>query len=166
MERRHPNVVNLHEVETVELEKGRRFLSRSKALARAASGVELAANWFEVPPGKTAFPFHYHCAIEEGVFVLEGTATLRIGAREVAVRAGDWITHLAGPDHGHQLLNTGDAPLRYLCISNRARADVVGYPDSGKIAARAPDPAQAGRSLVNAVFKENAAVDYYEGESD
>jgi uncharacterized cupin superfamily protein len=166
MDRRHPNVVNLQEVETIELEKGRRVLTRTKALAHAARGAGLGANWFEVPPGKTAFPFHYHCAIEEGVFVLEGTASLRIGNNEVAVRAGDWITHPAGPDHAHQLINTGDTLLRYLCVSNRAPADVVGYPDSGKVAASARDPVHPGRFLVRAVFKESSAVDYYEGESD
>ena len=130
---------------------------------RAAN--QLGCNWFEVPPGCTSFPMHYHCAIEEAVFVLQGRGTLRLGDQEVEVRGGDWITLLAGPDGAHQLLNTGDAPLTYLCFSNKVRADVVGYPDSNKIAAMAsPSNDFFAPPWVRAVFRADSTVGYFEGE--
>ena len=40
-----------------------------KRLGAAAGGQKIGASWFELQPGKKAFPFHYHLANEEAVFV-------------------------------------------------------------------------------------------------
>ena len=56
----------------------------------------------------------------------------------------------AGPDYPHQIVNTSDAPLKYLSISTQERPEIVEYPDSGKYlamtgAARTPDFARMSR---------------------
>ena len=38
------------------------------------------------------------------------------------------------PPGAHRLDNTGDRPLRYLCISTMLTTEICGYPDSGKFA--------------------------------
>lgn len=166
-ERRHPNVVNVSEVEPFETSKGSKFALKVKRLGSNTGATGVGCNWFEVPPGKTAFPFHFHCGIEEALFVLEGTGTLRVGDARVKVEAGDWVSLPPGPEHAHQLLNSGTGPLRYLCLSDKTRADVVGYPDSKKIGALAGpggfDPSTP--PWVRAIVKEDAQVDYYDGES-
>jgi len=164
-ERRHPHVVNLDELDGMRTEKGSRFGAEVKPVGRFAGATEVGCNHFEVPPGRSAFPNHYHCAIEEAFFILEGRGRLRIGNHEIDVRAGDWVTCPAGPEHAHQLTNTGDASLRYLCISNKARADVVGYPDSNKVAAMAsPSPDFFAEPWVRGVFFAEATVGYYDRE--
>ena len=105
-----PNVVNLSELKSGGFEKGSRFALANRPLGRATGARGIGCSWYEVPPGRTAFPNHYHCANEESVYVLEGSGTLRIGADEVPVGPGDYATFPVGPAHTHQLLNTGDEP--------------------------------------------------------
>jgi uncharacterized cupin superfamily protein len=151
--RRHPNVVNLTELKTRGFEKGERFALTSGPLSRATGARGIGCSWYEVPPGKTAFPNHY---------VLEGTGTLRIGQDEVPVGPGDYATFPVGPAHTHQLLNTGTGPLRYLCFSTLLMTDVVGYPDSKKIGAMGFTA--TGESMVRIMVRQDSGVDYYDGE--
>ncbi len=160
--RRHPNVVNIAELKAGGFEKGERFALANKALGRATAARGIGCSYYEVPPGRTAFPNHYHCANEESVYVLEGTGSLRIGAGEVQVGQGDYATFPIGPAHTHQLLNTGAAPLRYLCFSTMLPTEVVGYPDSQKIGAFSYTT--AGESVVRIMVREESKVDYYDRE--
>lgn len=168
MPRRHPSVINLSEAESRTTEKGTRFGFTNKVLGHATGATGIGCSWYEVPPGRTAFPFHYHCANEEALFILEGEGSLRIGEERVSVSAGDYVTLVPGPDHAHQLINTGSAPLRYLCMSTLGTtAEVVGYPDSNKVGVLAvrkgwkfPEP-----PLIRLICKAGASLDYYEGEA-
>lgn len=164
-DRRHPNVINVDEVDPIESDKGR-FTFAARRLGSETGGVGLGCSHYEVPPGKTTFPAHWHGATEEAIFVIEGGATLRIGERSVELRAGDFAYLPVGPDHAHQLVNTGDAPLRYLCMSAGIHVDVVGYPDSDKVAALASPPGSrwSDRWLAK-WFRAGDEVDYFEGES-
>src|SRR5690349_6123539 len=148
-ERRHKQVVNIDEVTVREDGKGG-FGFRARRLGPEASGRALGCSHLELAPGKTAFPFHFHSAIEEGIYVLEGTGTMRIGGDRVEVRAGDYIAFPAGPETSHQLTNTGETPLRYLALSAPATPvtmDIVIYPDSKKVAyASGVDPVKGPRA--------------------
>ncbi len=88
---------------------------------------------------------------------------MRIGAQEHPLRPGDWVTFRVGPEHAHQVVNTGEATLRYLCISSRANTDVVGYPDSNKIMA-SPSIDFVAKPWVREVFRAGSGVGYYDGE--
>ena len=162
--RRHPNVVNVNEVEPISREKGNRFAHVDRHLGYSTGGRGIGCSWYEVPPGKTAWPYHYHTANEESLYVLEGTGTMRIGKQEVAVGPGDYISFPVGPDHAHQLINSGDTPLRYLCFSTMHLVEVVGYPDSDKIGASAWKADMSG-PVVRVMVKSGSDVDYYEGEA-
>ena len=162
MSRRHANVANLGEVPARGFEKGSRFALSNRALGRATGAQAIGCSHYEVPPGRTAFPSHYHCANEESIYILEGSGTLRIGAEQISVGPGDYATFPAGPEYAHQLLNTGESPLRYLCFSTLARTDVVGYPDSGKIGAMSYTA--DGKPVVRIMVRETSGVDYYDGE--
>lgn len=162
--RRHAQVVNVAEAEPRPIEKGSRFRCQMKSLGPAAAGQAIGCSWYEVPPGSTAFPYHYHCANEESVYVLEGRGSLRIGADTVEVGPGDYVAFPPGPDSAHQLTNTGVGPLRYLCMSTMLTTEVVGYPDSGKFgAARWSDDPRKG-PVLREMFRP-VGLDYYDGES-
>jgi uncharacterized cupin superfamily protein len=169
-ERRHPHVVNVDEVKPMEDTHGG-FGSRRRRLGPEAGGLALGCTHIELPPGKTAFPLHFHSAIEESIYVLEGTGTLRVGTDRVAVRAGDYVALPAGPAQAHALTNTGSGALRYLCMSGPATPttlDIVGYPDSKKVAfASGVDPVKGFRGgtwLMKIVKQDAPDVGYYDDE--
>ena len=73
-------------------------------------------------------------ANEEAIYVLEGSGTLRIGEEEVPISKGDYVTFPAAREEGaHQLVNTSNSTLRYLCFSTMIEPDAMIYPGSGKI---------------------------------
>ena len=159
------SVLNVEDANPMVMEKGSRFGSTIRPLAGPTGATKIGCNHYEVAPGRSAFPFHYHCAIEEALYILEGTGTLRLGDARREVRPGDWVSLPAGPDHAHQLLNTGTGPLRYLCLSSKATADVVVYPDSDKVAAMAsPSVNFFDTPWVKKIFRAADEVDYYDGE--
>ena len=160
-ERRHPNLINVDEIEPMQQERGK-FACTARRLADHTGAAQVGCSYYEVPPGKTAFPAHYHCSTEEAIFVIEGAGELRIGEQRVAVRPGDFVTLPVGPDHAHQLFNAGDEMVRYLCMSSMQAADVVGYPDSGKIGAIGGPP--SGEPWIARWFRAGDNVDYFDGE--
>jgi uncharacterized cupin superfamily protein len=133
------------------------FGYRRKRLGVAAGGQQLGASWFEIAPGKKAFPFHYHLANEEALFVLEGEGVLRAGEEEVSLRTGDYVSFPPGPP-GHQVINRGAGPLRYLTVSTMIEPEVAVYPDSKKVGLLSRAQGMAS------VHRQGDAVDYYEGE--
>ncbi|HVU02597.1 MAG TPA: cupin domain-containing protein [Polyangiaceae bacterium] len=161
--RRHPNVINVDEAQETPMEKGK-HRTKIRRLGAPAGAQMLGATHNELAPKSVSFPFHYHCATEEAVFVLSGSGIARVGKDRIPVRAGDFVAMPAGPDHPHQMVNDGDVPLVYLCISGSAqKVDVVGYPDSKKVAALA---GTFEKPLHRFIAREGESVDYWEGEPD
>jgi uncharacterized cupin superfamily protein len=162
-ERRHPNVVNRNEVAEMPMEKGK-HRAKMRRLGAPAGSQLLGGNVTEVAPGSVSFPHHYHCATEEAIYVLRGTGVARIGDERVPVREGDWIAYPVGPEHAHQMINEGAEPLVYLCVSaNVQKVDVVGYPDSKKVAASA---GTFEKPIHRWISREGESLDYWEGEPD
>lgn len=162
-ERRHPQVVNKDEVDPNEMKKGKHH-AITRRFGPAAGNQQLGATLTELPPGAISYPFHYHSANEEALYVLSGTGTARIGDARVPVRAGDWIAHPVGPTHAHQMINDGAEPLVYLAISTVRKAEVVGYPDSKKVGFVAGESFQ--KPWMRQLVKAGETLDYWDGEPD
>lgn len=112
---------------------------------------------YELPPGKSAYPYHYHLKNEETFFVLKGEGTLRTSEGERTVKAGDLLFFPAGEEGIHKLTNTSETEiLLYLDFDVVSDLDVTVYPDSGKIGIWGKD--------VNKVYRIEDDVPYYEGE--
>ncbi|MBF6561070.1 MAG: cupin domain-containing protein [Candidatus Binataceae bacterium] len=161
------NVVHLDAIGWVDSAQGR-FRSRRKALGAAAGSRMLGASVYEIPPGAAAWPYHFHCANEEAIYVLEGAGTLRLGDAEIALRAGHFVALPAGRANAHRLDNTSAAPLRYLCVSTMIEPEVSFYPDSDKfgVMAGAPPGGDKARRTFSGVFRIGPAVGYFDGEPD
>jgi uncharacterized cupin superfamily protein len=125
-------------------------LSDGTAATKLGAGVDIVA------PGMRSCPYHYHLAQEEMFVVLEGKGSLRVAGEMLPVRAGDVIFIPPGPEYPHQLINTSDAPLKYLSISTREHPELCHYPDSGKTGVFAK-----GHRLMQ---REAANLDYWDGE--
>ncbi len=160
--RRHKNVINLDEAESSERLMGERFGGAVKKLGVESGAAMIGCNYFEIAPGRALCPHHWHAANEEAIFIIEGEGTMRLGEESFPVRAGDYVTFPTGPQSAHQLNNTSDAVIRYLCFSTKLNTEVVGYPDSNKTAAIAgPDNSER---WVAKWFPSDADVGYFEGE--
>ncbi len=162
--RRHPNIVNLDEVDAWAAPGARPppFGGSSKRLGQAAGAQRLGANYFSVPAGASAVPMHAHHNNEEALYILEGSGTLRIGNQRMQVRKGDFVALLCGPEHAHQLIADQGVALAYLCFSTANAVDVVTYPDSGKLLASAISP--DGPPLRKMFRATDGNVGYWEGE--
>jgi uncharacterized cupin superfamily protein len=159
-------ILNIDDAVPTEHGHGAAFAARIAPLASPLGARSMGANLTVVPPGKAAWPYHHHHANEEHFFVVRGTGTLRFGSETFPVRAGDYIvTPAGGPELAHQLINTGADDLAYLALSTRLAPEIVGYPDSGKVGARAAPTADGGpgqRFLISVADLER--LDYWEGE--
>ena len=112
---------------------------------------------YEVPPGKAAYPYHYHLKDEETFFILSGEGVLKTPEGERQVHAGELLYFPAGPEGAHKLTNaSATEALTYIDFDVIHDLDVCLYPDSQKIAVWGKD--------VNRVYPMDANVDYYEGE--
>jgi uncharacterized cupin superfamily protein len=161
-----PDVVGDQDVEWKEESHGEKFGYRRKSLGSAAGGEKLGCSLYEVPPGRRAWPYHYHLANEEAIYVLEGSGTLRIGGEEVRVCKGNYVALPARAEGAHQLVNSSETVLRYLCFSTMVEPDVMIYPDSGKVGifgGAAPGGPKEKRNF-NKFLRGDAEVGYYDGE--
>jgi uncharacterized cupin superfamily protein len=159
-------ILNLDELAYVRQAHGDRFEAQLGPIAARLGARQLGARLTILPPGKRAFPFHCHHANEELFLVLSGSGTLRYGVEEHALRAGDLVlTPAGGRETAHQIVNTGDAELRFLCVSTMVEPDVCEYPDSGKFAVlESPKPGSAQKGRTWAAVRDSGKVDYWEGE--
>jgi uncharacterized cupin superfamily protein len=160
-------IVSVETCEWTTTERGDREYRRAQ-LGHAAGSEELGCSLYEVPPGKGTWPYHFHTANEEAMYVLSGEATIRTPEGETTVSAGSYAAFPTGEDGAHEIRNDGDDPLRYLVVSTMRDPDVMGYPDSGKVGvfAGAPPGGDGDERTFSEFFPEDAAVDYWEGEVD
>jgi uncharacterized cupin superfamily protein len=107
-----------------------RVLPREKrALGDAVGLTKIGINLTTLPPGKESAMRHFHTLEDEFVFVIEGEVVLITDEGEQLLVTGMCAGFPAGKSNGHQLVNRGDRPVRYLEISNRDRDDSATYPD-------------------------------------
>lgn len=161
-----PRVVNLRYARLERMAHGRAFEARLASLTALLGSKKLGCQLTSVPPGKRAWPMHAHLVNEEMVFVLEGRGSVRHAGGTLDIQAGDLISFVAGPDDPHQIVNTSDAELLYLCVSTMEQPEIVLYPDSGKFAAIAgslPGGDEAARTF-SVVARTSVRVPYWEGE--
>lgn len=162
---RDPHIKNLSEVKSVDVTYGKKFGGIRKRLAAETGAKELGCSWYELLPGRQAFPHHFHFANEEAFFILSGIGEMRLGNKSYPVSAGDYIACPQGrdSDSAHSLINTGNEPLRYLGISTANATDVMVYPDSQKFAVAGGADMHKGLKAAPfmKILKDQASLDYY-----
>jgi uncharacterized cupin superfamily protein len=130
-------------------------------LAKGTAASKLGASVDVLPPGKRSCPYHLHHAQEEMFIVLEGSGTLRVAGEMVPIKRGDVMFIPPGPEYPHQIINTSNAPLKYLSISTMETPEICEYPDSGKYLAEGSLD-RANRFFV--IDRRRAELDYWDGE--
>ena len=112
---------------------------------------------YEIPPGKSAYPYHYHHKNEETYYILGGEGILKTPAGERKVTAGELLFFPTGPEGAHKITNSSETEmLTYIDFDVVHDIDIAVYPDSDKIGIWGMG--------INKIYPEDADVDYYEGE--
>ena len=112
---------------------------------------------YEVPPGKTAYPYHYHHKNEETFYIISGEGNLQTPGGERRVGAGELLFFPTGPEGAHKLTNSSETEnLVYIDFDVVHEIDIAVYPDSDKIGIWGQG--------INQIFPRSADVEYYEGE--
>lgn len=112
---------------------------------------------YTVPPGKAAYPYHYHHKNEECFYILKGEGLLRTPEGERRVKAGELLFFPVGPAGAHKLTNPSETEdLEYIDFDVVHDIDVAVYPDSDKIG--------VWGCGINQLYPQESSVDYYDGE--
>ena len=155
-------MIHIDDLEPYTETHGDRYEIRVKLLGMEAGGKDLGCMMHEIPPGKASWPYHFHWANEESIYVLAGQGTLRTPQGEIAVGPGDYMAFPVGPEYAHQMINRGQEPLRYLCFSTMIVPDIAEYPDwPGKMALFLDSP--PGRPVGQRRFGFFKDADYWDG---
>lgn len=137
---------------------------RAARVATAAGAEQLGAAVYEVDPGRRNLPYHAHYGIEELLVVLRGTPTLRSPEGERELAEGEVVALPAGAQGAHQVLNHGEQTVRFMIVSTKSAADLVEYPDSGKISAQGGEWGTPGAVVY--MLSTEAQLGYFEGEPE
>jgi uncharacterized cupin superfamily protein len=139
------------------------FFRRYSRLGRDAGARDIGATLMELPPGKTATPYHSHLGNEELLMVVAGTPSLRTPEGWRELEEGEVVSFPVGKEGAHQVSNFSDAPARVLVFSTQEDPDVVLMHDSEKVSVleQAPGPLREGEWWI---FPEGSAVVYWQGE--
>lgn len=112
---------------------------------------------YEIPPMKSAYPYHFHYKTEETFYIISGIGILKTPEGEKKVSAGELLFFPAGESGAHKLTNASETEkLVYIDFEATHELDVAVYPESDKIGIWGMG--------INQMFPKAAEVDYYEGE--
>ena len=160
-------IINIDELEYTNFGKGEKFEADRAPVSPLIGASNLGYAVIRLKPGKCAWPYHAHHAIEEMFYILSGTGTLRHAGEEYPLRAGDFVCAPPDPEQPHQIVNTSDEELSYIALSTMLKTDVIQYPDSGKYGVWHGDPNDFRSPKNFAVFaRRETAVDYWDGEAE
>ena len=149
-------VTDLSDVETYHHDKHPKYEYFRKVLLDGDEGDSYDVSVYEVPPGKSAYPYHWHRRTQETFYIISGTGELRTPDGTTTVRAGNFCLFPPGEAGAHKLTNTGDVPLVYIDFDAYHDLDIATQPDTGKTVIY-------GRDMC-VCLRDGTCVDYYDGE--
>jgi uncharacterized cupin superfamily protein len=150
---------NLNRLEFDDVREGEGFQCRRARLGLQTGVERVGASLWELPPGKAAYPYHFHLTEDELLILLEGTLSLRTpdGWREL--EQGDVVGFPVGEEGAHQVVNRGDSLARFLAISNSGAPEAVVQPDADKIGIFERAPGAGG---IREWYRRGDRVPYFE----
>jgi len=141
------------------------FSYRRAKLGAQAGAERLGASLYELEPGETAFPFHWHSGNEELLLITQGRPSLRTGEGWRELEPGEVVAFPRGPAGAHQVSNRSEETARMLVVSEMNAPEVVAQPDSDKLLAATRPPGGVDREGdFFGTFRRGDEADYWEGE--
>ncbi len=129
-----------------------------RIIAGADTGNQCNVSIYDIPPGKSNYPYHYHTANEEIFYIISGKGLLKTPEGEKLVSPGDVVICPASDKGAHKLTNTSETEtLTYLDVDTNRFPEVVFYPDSSKLGIKE-------KPGTHRFYLQDTEVDYYVGE--
>lgn len=114
--------------------------------------------FYEIMPGKSAYPKHYHSYNTECFYIIDGEGLIETLDSNIRVKSGDIIVFPCGENGLHKLINTSNTKkLLYIDFDTTNSPDIIHYVDSDKIGI-------IEHNISSTFFRNEDNVDYYEGE--
>lgn len=130
---------------------------KADAVARM-SGNQTAVSFYDVDPGKSNYPLHWHKDSEEIFYIISGTGVVETLDGTIPITAGSVVVCPAGEAGAHKITNTSPTEkLCYIDVDTIPPVDLAVYPKSGKFGVFTND------GTVK-FYKAGAECGYYEGE--
>ncbi len=121
-------------------------------------GNQCAVSFYDIAPGKSNYPFHYHVDSEEIYYIISGKGIVETNEGDIPISVGSVIVCPAGEEGAHKITNTSDSEtLTYIDIDTIPKTDMAVYPKTGKIGIFTNDG-------FTKWYKKDTDVKYYEGE--
>ena len=133
-----------NEVEAKHKDEHEGYEYYKRELVPKGFAQQCAVSLYEIPPLKSAYPYHYHVKNEESFYILSGHGILKTPLGERTVSAGDFLFFPADEKGAHKLTNASET---------HNDLDVAFYPDSGKIGVWGKN--------INQLYQTKAQVEYY-----
>ena len=130
--------------------------SKKEFVPKETAG-QCAVSVYEIPPQKSAYPYHYHTQNAEVFYIISGSGILKTPNSERAVSTGDLLFFPANEKGAYKLTNNSSTEvLVYLDFDTCNSIDIAFYPDSGKIGIWGKN--------INRLYKVDENMEYYDGE--
>lgn len=153
--------VNEADLEWDETDRGDTHFRR-KQLSAEVPADQLGCSIYELSPGAQSWPYHYHTANEEAMYVLAGEGQVRTPAGKRRLTPGEFVTFPPTEDGAHRVVNDGDETLRYLMVSTMTEPDVTIYPEMEKFGVFVGSPPGGEDRTFQGFFDLDADVPYWE----
>lgn len=128
-----------------------------KIILHGDEGARCNVSLYTIPPGKSAFPYHYHYQSEEVFYIISGRGLLRTPEGDTEVKPGDILAFPACAAGAHKLTNASDTEdLVYIDFDTYHSPEVSFMPDSQK-------KVVYGKNLRQ-IVRDDHDPDYYDGE--
>lgn len=129
-----------------------------KEITNRSEFSQIHASFYEVPPQKSAYPFHYHENVTELFYIISGKGLVRTKDEKRIVESGDIFVFPPGEEGAHRISNISEtSTLVYLDVASKDVLDIIHYPDSKKIGV-------IKNNSFAKFYKEEEDVDYYQDE--
>ena len=127
-------IVYSNEIRTIYKQNHPHYAYSQRIIADGADNGQLNVSIYEVPPGKSAYPYHYHHKRVEVYYIASGIGLLRTATGEQVVTPGDVFVFLPHMHGAHMLTNLSETELLcYLDVGTHHDLDLSYLVDSGKV---------------------------------
>lgn len=118
---------------------------------------QMITAFYSLPPKKSNYPFHYHIANEEIIYVISGNGILETFDEKYEITEGDIVVCPVGEKGAHKITNSSETEeFIYLDIDTNNKPDVVYYPHSNKLGIRGDG--------ISDNYSLDSKIDYYDKE--
>jgi uncharacterized cupin superfamily protein len=149
--------VKIDEIEGKYKSEHEGYEYNKKEFVSRANAKQCIVSIYEIPPGKSAYPYHYHTKNEEVFYIISGGGVLSTPSGTKNISSGDLLFFPANEKGAHKLTNNSlTEMLVYLDFDSSNDIDVSFYPDSKKMGVWGMG--------INQVYKIEDSVDYYKDE--